>query len=41
LLFSAAIALLEVYLFAFLGDLVDMSDRRRPRHLLGRRTAPS
>ena len=34
MLFSAVIAFLEVYLFAFLGDLVDLLTAAEPRHLL-------
>ena len=34
MLFSAAIAFLEVYLFAFLGDLVDLLTAAEPRNLL-------
>ncbi len=35
ILFSTVIALIEVYLFAFIGNLVDLLVGGGPRHLLG------
>ena len=35
ILFSTAIALIEVYLFAFIGNLVDLLGAAEPRHFLG------